>query len=46
MTIIMNKSDLIAALAAKENFFEKNAKDVINLIFDPEFPEICNDGRR
>ncbi|HPO40850.1 MAG TPA: HU family DNA-binding protein [Bacteroidales bacterium] len=30
----MNKSDLIAALAAKENFFEKNAKDVINLIFD------------
>lgn len=29
----MNKSDLIAALAAKENLTEKQATDTINLIF-------------
>jgi nucleoid DNA-binding protein len=30
----MNKSDLIAALATKENLPEKQATDVINLIFN------------
>ena len=29
----MNKSDLIAALAAKENLTEKQATEIINLIF-------------
>ena len=29
----MNKSDLIAALAAKENLRDKQATDVIKLIF-------------
>jgi integration host factor subunit beta len=29
----MNKSDLIAALADKENLTEKQATDIINLIF-------------
>ena len=30
----MNKSDLIEALAAKENLTEKKATDIINLIFN------------
>ncbi len=30
----MNKSDLIEALADKENLTEKQAKDIINLIFN------------
>lgn len=30
----MNKSDLIATLAAKENLTEKQAADVINLVFN------------
>jgi integration host factor subunit beta len=30
----MNKSDLIAALAAKENLSEKKSTDIINLIFN------------
>ena len=29
----MNKSDLIAALAAKENLTDKQATEIINLIF-------------
>jgi hypothetical protein len=32
-TTIMNKSDLIIALAAKENLTEKQATEIINLIF-------------
>jgi len=30
----MNKSDLITALAVKENLTEKMAMDVVNLVFD------------
>jgi len=30
----MNKSDLIAALAAKDNLTEKMATEIVNLIFD------------
>ena len=30
----MNKSDLIGALSEKENLTEKNASEIINLIFD------------
>jgi integration host factor subunit beta len=30
----MNKSDLIDALSIKENLTEKNASEIINLIFD------------
>jgi nucleoid DNA-binding protein len=30
----MNKSNLIAALAAKENLSEKKATDIVNLIFN------------
>jgi len=30
----MNKSDLIAALAAKENLTEKQTTDIINMIFN------------
>jgi len=41
----MNKSDLIKALAAKENITEKNAKDVINLIFDGFIETLKNNGR-
>lgn len=30
----MNKSDLVTALSTKENLTEKNATEIINLIFD------------
>ena len=30
----MNKSDLITALSTKENLTDKNASEVVNLIFD------------
>jgi nucleoid DNA-binding protein len=30
----MNKSDLIVALAAKKNLTEKQAMEIVNLIFD------------
>ena len=33
-TTIMNKSNLIAALAAKEKLTEKQAIEIINLIFN------------
>jgi nucleoid DNA-binding protein len=33
---LMNPSDLIAALAAKENLTENQVTDTINLIFDVE----------
>ena len=33
-TTIMTKSDLIAALVAKENLSDKKAIDIVNLIFD------------
>ena len=33
-TIIMNKSDLITDMAAKENLTDKKAAEIINLIFN------------
>ena len=44
-TIIMNKSDLIAALAAKEKLTEKMATDVINLIFNGFTDTLKKGGR-
>ena len=41
----MTKSDLIAALAAKENLTEKQARDFVNLIFNG-FTETLNKGDR
>jgi integration host factor subunit beta len=41
----MNKSDLIAALATKENLTEKQATDIINLIFNG-FTETLKKGDR
>jgi len=44
-TIIMTKSDLIASLAAKENLTDKQATDVIKLIFDGFAGTLKNNGR-
>jgi integration host factor subunit beta len=41
----MNKSDLIAALSAKENLSEKNAFEIVNLIFDG-FADVLKKGGR
>jgi integration host factor subunit beta len=41
----MNKSDLIDALSAKENLPEKNAFEIINLIFDGFTDTLKKDGR-
>ena len=41
----MNKSNLIDALSAKENLTEKNAFEIINLIFDG-FTAALNKGGR
>jgi integration host factor subunit beta len=41
----MNKSDLICALSTKENLSEKNAFDVVNLIFDG-FTSTLKEGGR
>jgi integration host factor subunit beta len=41
----MNKSDLIEALAAKENLTEKQATDIVNLIFNG-FTETLKKGDR
>lgn len=41
----MNKSDLIAALAIKENLTEKRATDIIKLIFDG-FTDTIKNGDR
>jgi integration host factor subunit beta len=41
----MNKSDLIAALAAKENLIEKQATDTINLVFNG-FTDVLKNGGR
>jgi integration host factor subunit beta len=43
--IIMNKSDLIYALAEKENLSEKNATDIINLFFN-RFTDALKKGGR
>jgi integration host factor subunit beta len=44
-TIIMTKSDLIAALAAKNNLTEKQATEIINLIFDGFTDAMKKEGR-
>jgi len=41
----MNKSDLIVALAAKKNLTEKQAMEIVNLIFDGFTNELKNGGR-
>lgn len=41
----MNKSDLIIALSTKENLSEKNASDIINLIFDGFTDTLKKGGR-
>jgi integration host factor subunit beta len=41
----MNKSDLITALSIKENLTEKNASEIVNLIFDGFANELKNSGR-
>jgi integration host factor subunit beta len=41
----MNKSDLIAALAVKENLTEKQATEIINLIFNGFAETMKNRGR-
>ena len=41
----MNKSDLIAALAAKENLTETKATEIVNLMFD-KFADILKSGDR
>jgi integration host factor subunit beta len=41
----MNKSDLTAALAAKEKLTEKTATDIINLIFDGFADTLKKGGR-
>jgi integration host factor subunit beta len=41
----MNKSDLIAALSLKESLTEKNATDIINLIFDGFIDTLKKGGR-
>ena len=41
----MNKSNLIDALSAKENLTEKNAFEIINLIFDG-FTDVLKKGGR
>ena len=41
----MNKSDLIAALATKENLTEKQATEIINLIFNGFAETMKNGGR-
>jgi len=41
----MKKSDLIYALSEKENLTEKNAIEIVNLIFDGFTDELKNGGR-
>ena len=41
----MKKSDLIYALSEKENLTEKNAIEIVNLIFDGFTEELKNGGR-
>ena len=41
----MKKSDLIYALSEKENLTEKNAFEIVNLIFDGFTDELKNGGR-
>jgi integration host factor subunit beta len=41
----MNKSDLINVLAKKNNLTEKQAMDIINLMFDGFTNDLKNNGR-
>jgi integration host factor subunit beta len=41
----MNKCDLISALATKENLTEKNAIEIVNMIFD-DFTDTLRKGGR
>jgi integration host factor subunit beta len=41
----MNKSDLVSALGAKKNLTEKQAADIIDLVFD-KFKETLGKGGR
>ncbi len=41
----MNKSDLIVALAAKKNLTEKQATDIVDLVFDGFTDTLKNGGR-
>jgi integration host factor subunit beta len=41
----MNKSDLINALSTKENLTEKNAFEIVNMIFDGFTDALKNGGR-
>jgi len=41
----MNKSQLIEALSKKENLTERQATDVVNLIFKSFTDELKNEGR-
>ncbi len=41
----MNKSDLIDAISLKENLTDKNASEIVNLIFDGFTGTLKNGGR-
>jgi integration host factor subunit beta len=41
----MTKSDLISALSTKENLTEKNASEIVNLVFDGFTDALKNNGR-
>ena len=41
----MNKSDLIYALSTKENLTEKNASEIVNLVFDGFTDTLKKGGR-
>jgi integration host factor subunit beta len=41
----MNKSDLINALSTKENLTDKNAIEIVNMIFDGFADALKNGGR-
>jgi integration host factor subunit beta len=41
----MNKSDLIKALAKKQNLADQQAMDIVNLMFDGFANELKNNGR-
>jgi integration host factor subunit beta len=41
----MNKSDLIDSISRKENLTDKNASEIVNLIFDGFTGSLKNNGR-
>jgi len=41
----MNKSDLINAISAEENLSEKNASEIVNVVFDGFTDTLKNGGR-